>query len=108
MMSKEMIIEYLHLLKRGNEPLYAHQVKSIKEDLDKIEPQITEDILNDLLFLGDKDLCVKYNLEPRVISSRYLNIELEDIKPSLKRLDINKMKNNFLRQYDEYERRGWI
>lgn len=108
MMPKEIIIEYLHLLKRGNEPLYAHQVKSIKEDLDKIEPQITEDVLDDLLSLGDKDLCIKYNLEPRVISSKYLNIELKDIKPSLKRLDIKKMKNNFLRQYNEYEKRGWI
>lgn len=108
MMSKEMIIEYLHVLKRGNEPLYAHQVKSIKEVLDKIEPQITEDVLDDLLYLGDRDLCIKYNLEPKVISSKYLNIELEDIKPSLKRLDINRMKNNFLKQYNEYEKRGWI
>lgn len=107
-MSKEIIIEYLHILKRANEPLYAHQVKNIKKDLDEIEPQITEDILDDLLSLGDKDLCIKYNLEPRVISSKYLNVELEDIKPSLKRLDINRMKNNFLRQYNEYEKRGWI
>lgn len=107
-MTKTLIIEYLHLLKRGNEPLYSYEVKSVKEDLDKIEPKIKQKVINDLLYLNDKDLCLKYDLEPKVISSKYLNVKLEDIKPSLKLLNINKMKNNFMKQYNEYEKRGWL
>lgn len=106
--NKELIKKYIEILKKGNEPLYPHEVKNIKKELEDIELILDEKIVNDLIFLNDKDLCIKYDLDPRVLSSKYLNVEIEDIKSSLKRLDIVKMRNNFKVQYDEFDKRGWL
>lgn len=106
--NKELIKKYIEILKKGNEPLYPHEAKNIKKELEDIELILNEKIVNDLIFLNDKDLCIKYDLDPRVLSSKYLNVEIEDIKSSLKRLDIVKMRNNFKVQYDEFDKRGWL
>ena len=76
--------------------------------LDSIEPHISNKIFDDLRGLGDKDLISKYDLEPKTVSHKYVSIEVKDIKPSLKRLDIDNMRNGLIRQYEMYDKRGWL
>ena len=78
---------------------YSHKKKKI---------HITNKIFDDLRSLGDKDLIIKYDLEPKTVSSKYCSYDVEDIKPSLKRLDIDNMRNGLISQYEMYDKRGWL
>ena len=106
--NKELITNYLELLKFCAEPLYPHECSKLKNMLDSIEPHISDKIFDDLRSLGDKDLIIKYDLEPKTVSSKYCSYEVKDIKPSLKRLDIDNMRNGLVCQYEMYDKRGWL
>ena len=106
--NRELIIDYIELLTYCKEPLYPHECVKLKNMLNNIETHITKRIYDDLISLGDRDLIVKYDLEPKTVSSKYCSYDVKDIKPSLKRLDIDNMRNGLINQYEIYEERGWL
>lgn len=106
--NKDLITKYIDVLKHGSEPLYSFQAKSIKTYLDMVESQLSDKIINDLRNLGDKDLIIKYDLEPKTVSHKYVSVNVDDIKPSLKRLDIDIMRDGFIKQYEMFAERGWL
>lgn len=105
---KDLITKYIEVLRYGSEPLYSFQAKSIKTYLDMIENQLSDKIINDLRNLGDKDLIIKYDLEPKTVSHKYVSVDIDDIKPSLKRLNIDIMRDGFVKQYEMFDKRGWL
>lgn len=106
--NKDLITKYIEVLRHGSEPLYSFQTRSIKTYLDMIESQLSDKIINDLRDLSDKDLIIKYDLEPKTVSHKYVSVEIKDIKPSLKRLDIDIMRDGFVKQYKMFAERGWL
>lgn len=106
--NKELITDYIELLTYCKEPLYPYECTKLKNMLNNIETYITKKIYDDLIGLGDKDLIVKYDLEPKTVSSKYCSYDVKDIKPSLKKLDIDNMRNGLISQYEIYEKRGWL
>ena len=106
--NRELIIDYIELLKYCKEPLYPHECAKLKNMLNNIETYITKRIYDDLINLGDRDLIIKYDLEPKTVSSKYCSYDVKDIKPSLKKLDIDNMRNCLTNQYETYEERGWL
>lgn len=105
---KDLITKYIEVLRHASEPLYSFQAKSIKTYLDIVESQLSDKIINDLRDLNDKDLIIKYDLEPKTVSHKYVSVDVDDIKPSLKRLDIDIMRDGFIKQYEMFAERGWL
>ena len=105
---KNAIVEYLYVLKKGNNPLYAWEAQFVKDLLEAAEDKLDDDVIDDLRYLSDKDLIIKYDLEPKTVSTKYCSIDIEDIKPSLKYLDIENMKDNFYEQYKRFAEWGWL
>lgn len=105
---KDLITKYIEVLRIASEPLYSFQVRSIKIYLDMVESQLSDKIISDLRDLGDKDLIIKYDLKPKTVSHKYVSVNVDDIKPSLKRLDIDIMKDGFVKQYEMFTERGWL
>lgn len=99
--TQDLIAKYLEVLNYVNQPLYAFQVSKMKTILENIEKYISDSIYNDLVDLRDKDLIMKYNLEPKIISMRYHGMNVEDIRASNKTEHIYK-KENFINQYNSY------
>lgn len=99
----DLIAKYLDILWHASHPLYVYQVRDIKQILDSIEANINDDIVMDLHYLGDKDLCLKYDLDPKIISSKYIGVSIDNIKPSLK-TELLGMREDFMNQYKEYQK----
>ena len=105
----ELITNYLEIMRYAMSPFYTWQSRQMKSIIENIEEYITDDILNDLINLTDKDLIKKYDLRPETVSSKYVSINVNDIKDSAyNRIDINHAKEAVLKQYDEYVKRGWL
>lgn len=94
----KLITKYIEILWFANQPLYPHQLKKVKKILCEIEPHINKDVFKDLCDMRDKDLIIKYKLEPKTISTRYINTNVDDIKESRKTQLLYK-RDNFWKQY---------
>lgn len=95
----ELVAKYLEILWYATNPLYPYQFKPMAQIMRKIEAKVSDDIIEDLKLLSDKDLIIKYNLPPHKISTRYYNIEnIEDIRESNK-TDLLYKKDLFWNNY---------
>ena len=99
--TKDLIAKYLEILDYVNQPLYPFQIKQMKQILENIEKYIKKGVREDLEDLSDKDLIIKYDLEPKIISIRYHGMPIDDIRKSNKTEHIYK-KENFMKQYNSY------
>lgn len=96
----ELIEKYLEILWYANNPLYPFQFKHMAKIMKKIEEKVSDNILEDLELLSDKDLIIKYNLTPHKISMKYYNVDIENIKESEKTNLLYK-KDVFWKNYKE-------
>lgn len=95
----ELVSKYLEILWYATNPLYPYQFKPMAQIMRKIEAKVSDDIIEDLKLLSDKDLIIKYNLPPYKISTRYYNIDnIEDIRESNK-TDLLYKKDLFWNNY---------
>lgn len=109
MSESEILTQYLEILKYSSEPLYTFEAKDMVETIKHIEKYVTDEMINDLNELSDKDLIIKYNLKPEDVSIKYLSVEIKDIKPTaVNRIDISHAKEMIQRQYDTFVERGWL
>lgn len=99
--TQDLIAKYLEILDYANQPLYPFQISKMKIILENIEEHISNNIYDDLISLRDKDLIIKYNLEPKIIAMRYHGMNVDDIRASNKTEHIYK-KENFVNQYNSY------
>lgn len=96
----ELIEKYIEVLWYANHPLYPYQFKLMANIMRRIEKNISDDIIDDLKSLPDKDLIIKYNLHPHKVSMKYYNVEIENIKKSEK-TDLLYKRNMFWNSYKE-------
>ncbi|MBP5423036.1 MAG: hypothetical protein J6Y78_11400 [Paludibacteraceae bacterium] len=77
-MSKENVREYLKFMKeRMNTSLYLYEMYDVFDKLKELESKLSIREINDIKFLSDYDLCSKYNLEPKDITSKYVGYVLD-------------------------------
>lgn len=109
MCSSEIITHYLEVLRYASDPLYPLEAKDMIKTIEHIEKYVTEKMMNDLNSLSDKDLIMEYNLKPQTVSTRYVGVDVESIKPTaMNRIDIDHAKEMVQQQYDAFIKRGWI
>lgn len=109
MCSSEIITHYLEVLRYASDPLYPLEAKDMIKTIEHIEKYVTEKMMNDLNSLSDKDLIMEYNLKPQTVSTRYVDVDVESIKPTaMNRIDIDHAKEMVQQQYDAFIKRGWI
>lgn len=109
MSSKEIITNYLEVLRCALDPLYPVEARDMINIIECIEKHVTKKMLKDLVELSDKDLILEYNLKPQTVSSKYVSVDVETIKPlAVKRIDVIHARNMAKQQYDTYAKRGWI
>ena len=105
----EILTHYLEILGYSSEPLYTFEAKDIVKTIKHIEKYVTDEMIDDLNNLSDKDLIIKYNLRPQSVSIKYISVDVEDIKPTaMNRIDVNHAKEMIQKQYDTFVKRGWI
>lgn len=109
MCSSEIMTHYLEVLRYASDPLYPLEAKDMIKTIEHIEKYVTEKMMNDLNSLSDKDLIMEYNLKPQTVSTRYVGVDVESIKPTaMNRIDIDHAKEMVQQQYDAFIKRGWI
>lgn len=109
MCSSEIITHYLEVLRYASDPLYPFEAKDMIKTIEHIEKYVTKEMMKDLNSLSDKDLIMEYNLKPQTVSTRYVGVDVESIKPTaMNRIDIDHAKEMVQQQYDAFIRRGWI
>ena len=109
MSEAEILTHYLEILRYSSEPLYTFEAKDMVKTIKHIEKYVTDEMISDLNDLSDKDLIIKYNLKPKDVSTKYISVDVEDIKPTaVNRIDINHAKEMIQKQYDTFVKRGWI
>lgn len=109
MCSSEIMTHYLEVLRYASDPLYPLEAKDMIKTIEHIEKYVTEKMMKDLNSLSDKDLIVEYNLKPQTVSTRYVGVDVESIKPTaMNRIDIDHAKEMVQQQYDAFIKRGWI
>ena len=109
MSEAEILTHYLEILRYSSEPLYTFEAKDMVKTIEHIEKYVTNEMISDLNDLSDKDLIIKYNLKPDDVSIKYLNVDIEDIKPTaVNRIDVSHAKEMIQKQYDTFIKRGWI
>lgn len=109
MCSSEIMTHYLEVLRYASEPLYTFEAKDMIKTIEHIEKYVTEEMMKDLNDLSDKDLIMKYNLKPQTVSTRYVSVDIENIKPiAVNRIDISHAKEMVQKQYDTFVKRGWL
>ena len=109
MSEAEILTHYLEILRYSSEPLYTFEAKDMVKTIKHIEKYVTDEMIGDLNDLSDKDLIIKYNLKPKDVSTKYISVDVEDIKPTaVNRIDINHAKEMIQKQYDTFVKRGWI
>lgn len=97
---KELLSAYVRILWFANQPLYKYQLRPMLKMITDIEDVIgnkNKNIIPDLKELSDKDLIRKYKIEPKTISIKYANTDVDDIKESAK-TDILTRRENFFCQ----------
>jgi hypothetical protein len=105
----EIMGHYLEVLRYSSDPLYPFEAKSMIETVKHIEKYVTKKMMNDLNDLSDKDLIEKYGLKPQTVSSRYVSVDVENIKASaFNRVEVAHAKEMIQQQYDCFVERGWI
>ena len=105
----EILTHYLEILRYSSKPLYAFEAKDMVETIKYIEKYVTDEMISDLNNLSDKDLIIKYNLKPQTVSTKYISIDVENIKPTaVNRVDVSHAKEMVQKQYDTFVKRGWI
>ena len=105
----EILTHYLEILRYSSKPLYAFEAKDMVETIKYIEKYVTDEMISDLNNLSDKDLIIKYNLKPQTVSTKYISIDVENIKPTaINRVDVNHAKEMVQKEYDTFVKRGWI
>lgn len=109
MCSSEIMTHYLEVLRYASDPLYPLEAKDMIKTIEHIEKYVTEEMMKDLNSLSDKDLIMEYNLKPQTVSTRYVGVDVESIKPTaMNRIDIDHAKEMVQQQYDAFIKRGWI
>ena len=109
MNSSEIMTHYLEVLRYASDPLYPVEARDMMETIKHIEQYVTEKMKQDLNDLSDKDLIMEYNLKPQTVSTRYVSVDVENIKPTaLNRIDVNHAKEMVQQQYDTFAKRGWL
>ena len=109
MNSSEIMTHYLEVLRYASDPLYPVEARDMMETIKHIEQYVTEKMKQDLNDLSDKDLIMEYNLKPQTVSTRYVSVDVENIKPTaLNRIDVNHTKEMVQQQYDTFAKRGWL
>ena len=109
MSESEILTHYLEILRYSSEPLYAFEAKDMIKTIEHIEKYVTEEMMKDLNDLSDKDLIMEYNLKPQTVSTRYVSVDVENIKPTaVNRIDVKHAKEMVQKQYDTFIKRGWI
>ena len=105
----EILTHYLEILRYSSKPLYAFEAKDMVETIKYIEKYVTDEMISDLNNLSDKDLIIKYNLKPQTVSTKYISIDVENIKPTaVNRIDVSHAKEMVQKEYDTFVKRGWI
>lgn len=109
MCDSEIMTHYLEVLRYASDPLYPVEARDMIETINHIEQYVTKKMKQDLNNLSDKDLIIEYNLKPQTVSTRYVSIDIENIKDSaINRIDVDHAKNMVQQQYDTYDKRGWL
>lgn len=109
MCSSEIMTHYLEVLRYASNPLYSFEARDMIKTIEHIEKYVTEEMMKDLNDLSDKDLIMKYNLKPQTVSTRYVSVDVENIKPTaVNRIDISHAKEMVQKQYDTFVKRGWL
>ena len=109
MCSSEIMTHYLEVLRYASDPLYPIEARDMIKTIEHIEKYVTEEMMKDLNDLSDKDLIVEYNLKPQTVSTRYVSVDVENIKPTaVNRIDVRHAKEMVQKQYDTFIKRGWI
>lgn len=109
MSESEILTHYLEILRYASDPLYPFEAKDMIKTIEHIEKYVTEEMMKDLNELSDKDLIIEYNLKPQTVSTRYVSVDVENIKPTaMNRIDVKHAKEMVQKQYDTFIKRGWI
>lgn len=109
MSESEILTHYLEILRYASDPLYPFEAKDMIKTIEHIEKYVTEEMMKDLNELSDKDLIMEYNLKPQTVSTRYVSVDVESIKPTaMNRIDVSHAKEMVQKQYDTFVKRGWI
>ena len=109
MCSSEIMTHYLEVLRYASDPLYPFEARDMIKTIEHIEKYVTEEMMKDLNDLSDKDLIMKYNLKPQTVSTKYVSVDVEDIKlTAVNRVDVSHAKEMVQKQYDTFVKRGWI
>ena len=109
MCSSEIMTHYLEVLRYASDPLYPFEARDMIKTIEHIEKYVTEEMMKDLNDLSDKDLIMEYNLKPQTVSTRYVSVDVENIKPTaVNRIDVEHAKEMVQKQYDTFVKRGWI
>lgn len=109
MCNSEIMTHYLEVLRYASDPLYPFEARDMIKTIEHIEKYVTKEMMKDLDDLSDKDLIMEYNLKPQTVSTRYVSVDVENIKPTaVNRIDISHAKEMVQKQYDTFVKRGWI
>lgn len=109
MCNSEIMTHYLEVLRYASDPLYPFEARDMMETIKHIEQYVTERMKQDLNDLSDKDLIMKYNLKPQTVSTRYVSVDVENIKATaVNRIDVSHAKEMVQQQYDTFAKRGWL
>lgn len=109
MSESEILTHYLEILRYASDPLYPFEAKDMIKTIEHIEKYVTEEMMKDLNELSDKDLIIEYNLKPQTVSTKYVSVDVEDIKlTAVNRIDVRHAKEMVQKQYDTFVKRGWI
>lgn len=109
MCNSEIMTHYLEVLRYASDPLYPFEARDMIKTIEHIEKYVTEEMMKDLNELSDKDLIMEYNLKPQTVSTKYVSVDVEDIKlTAVNRVDVSHAKEMVQKQYDTFVKRGWI
>lgn len=109
MCNSEIMTHYLEVLRYASDPLYPFEARDMIKTIEHIEKYVTKEMMKDLDDLSDRDLILEYNLKPQTVSTRYVSVDVENIKPTaVNRIDVKHAKEMIQKQYDTFVKRGWI